>query len=73
MRGAMVPDPSPEQQLRCPLCGEPNGCAPAESATFDTPCWCAAERLPADLLAAALRADARSCVCARCVDRWTAP
>ncbi|MFO1310435.1 MAG: cysteine-rich CWC family protein [Burkholderiales bacterium] len=55
----------PLPALRCPLCGEPNACAPAQSGSFDTPCWCASVRFdPAALAAAADKPGA--CLCANC-------
>ena len=35
----------------CPLCGGPNGCAPAVSGSFDSPCWCTTVQIPAEVLA----------------------
>jgi hypothetical protein len=51
----------------CPLCGGPNGCAPARSGTFDSPCWCTTATFDREQLARvppALRGVA--CICARC-------
>jgi hypothetical protein len=61
--GELLPRPA----LGCPLCGGPNGCAPAASGGFDTPCWCngvvvdpaALERVPPEQ-------RGRACICARC-------
>ncbi|MFO1304418.1 MAG: cysteine-rich CWC family protein [Burkholderiales bacterium] len=58
----MIEPPLPE--LRCPLCGEPNACAPARSGSFDTPCWCASVRFDPAALAAA--AGKPGCLCAKC-------
>lgn len=57
----------PRPNLTCPLCGGPNGCAPAASGSFETPCWCkdasfAAqlfERVPDSL-------QGRACICRAC-------
>jgi hypothetical protein len=51
----------------CPLCGGPNGCAPAACGRFDVDCWCSRARIPADVLAR-IPAEQRNraCVCARC-------
>jgi len=51
----------------CPLCGGPNGCAPALSGSFTTPCWCREQPIDAAARArvpAALRGKA--CLCQRC-------
>jgi hypothetical protein len=54
----------PLPNLTCPLCGEPNACAPAKSGSFDTPCWCTSVRFdPAALAAANGR---QGCLCAKC-------
>jgi hypothetical protein len=66
----MPTDPPPLLPLpahTCPLCGGPNGCAPASCGRFDVDCWCSRARIPADVLAR-IPADQRNraCVCARC-------
>ena len=64
----MIPA-TPLQATACPLCGGPNGCAPAVSGTFDSPCWCTTVRIPAEVLAhipAAQRGLA--CVCRACAE-----
>ncbi|MEX8518918.1 MAG: cysteine-rich CWC family protein [Leptothrix sp. (in: b-proteobacteria)] len=52
---------------RCPLCGGPNGCAPAQAGRFDVACWCTTTRIPAEVLAR-IPAEQRglACVCQRC-------
>jgi hypothetical protein len=60
---------TPAPRTCCPLCGEANGCAPAASGTFATPCWCAAARFPPALLAALPPGEAPACVCAACIRR----
>ena len=57
----------------CPLCGGPNGCAPAASGRFDTPCWCLDLRFPPELLAR-VPADQRdrACICRACVEAHAA-
>ena len=64
----------PEPNLRCPLCGGANACAPAASGRFDEPCWCRTATFPAALLAripAPLRDVA--CVCAACATAAAGP
>ncbi|HWS75979.1 MAG TPA: cysteine-rich CWC family protein, partial [Quisquiliibacterium sp.] len=47
----------PKPDGACPVCGGPNGCAPAACGSFDVDCWCtrtsfapgALERVPAEL------------------------
>ena len=62
-----LPPPVPLQNPSCPLCGGPNGCAPAACGRFDVDCWCSRTRIPAEVLAR-IPADQRmkACVCARC-------
>lgn len=58
---------APLNETRCPLCGGDNGCAPATSGTFETPCWCTSADFPPELLEHIAAADrGRSCLCARC-------
>jgi hypothetical protein len=55
------------RRLHCPLCGLPNGCAPAGSGSFDTPCWCTAVKFDAEALAAVPASErGRACICFRC-------
>lgn len=57
----------PAREFRCPLCGGDNGCAPASSGSFETPCWCTTAEFPPELLEQLAAADRRrSCLCARC-------
>lgn len=57
----------PLTETCCPLCGGDNGCAPAASGTFETPCWCMTADFPPELLERIAAADrGRSCLCARC-------
>ncbi len=56
-----------KRNARCPLCGGPNGCAPARTGELATPCWCRDVTIAADVLAripAAQRDEA--CICAKC-------
>jgi hypothetical protein len=57
----------PLPNLICPLCGGPNGCAPAACGRFDVDCWCRDARFTSELLQR-VPAEARgnACVCARC-------
>ncbi|MEO6747714.1 MAG: cysteine-rich CWC family protein [Caldimonas sp.] len=57
----------------CPLCGGPNACRPAQTGSFDGPCWCQSTAIEPALLARvppALRGTA--CICARCAGAATA-
>ncbi len=57
----------PKANPLCPLCGEPNDCAPVRSGSFDTPCWCTTVTIGADVLARIPAAQRnQSCVCRRC-------
>lgn len=53
--------------LRCPLCGGPNGCEPARTGSFDSPCWCTEVRIAPEVLER-IPEDARdrACLCRRC-------
>ena len=58
----------PLPALACPLCGGPNGCAPAACGSFDVACWCTQVRFPEALLARVpAEAKDRACLCAACV------
>ncbi|MBX9629056.1 MAG: cysteine-rich CWC family protein [Burkholderiales bacterium] len=51
----------------CPLCGGPNGCAPAESGKFDGPCWCTTVAFSKELLDRVPPAERRNaCICRQC-------
>ncbi|MFM2052300.1 MAG: hypothetical protein RL456_337 [Pseudomonadota bacterium] len=66
-----TPEPAgtPRPEHRCPLCGGPNGCAPAASGSFGTPCWCTAVRIdPAALAALPPAQRGRACLCRRCAE-----
>lgn len=70
----MAADPDP---TRCPLCGGPNACAlaaPREPGAEAPPCWCRAERFPAELLARVPEpARGRACLCRACLARAAEP
>jgi hypothetical protein len=56
----------------CPLCGGPNGCAPAVSGSFDSPCWCTAVRIPPEVLARVPTAQrGMACICRTCAEAGT--
>jgi hypothetical protein len=58
----------------CPLCGGPNGCAPAVSGSFDSPCWCTSVRIPAELLARVPAAQrGLACICRTCAEAGVPP
>ncbi|PXW95549.1 hypothetical protein C7444_109119 [Sphaerotilus hippei] len=65
----MSPSATPLPAERCPLCGEPNACAPAQAGDFQVACWCTRTRFPASLLAR-IPAGQRglACICNACVD-----
>ena len=51
----------------CPLCGGPNGCAPAARGRLDVDCWCRLAHVSRELLARVPEAErGRSCICMRC-------
>lgn len=51
----------------CPLCGGPNGCAPARSGSFETPCWCTTVRIDPAVLARIPEAQRNTaCLCCQC-------
>ncbi|MBI4292960.1 MAG: cysteine-rich CWC family protein [Betaproteobacteria bacterium] len=58
----------PEPNHTCPLCGGPNGCAPAASGTFGSPCWCNEASFSPELLARVPEAiRGKACICRTCV------
>ncbi|MDO5086042.1 MAG: cysteine-rich CWC family protein [Comamonadaceae bacterium] len=61
------------EAARCPLCGQPNGCAlaaapaPAPAGCTPPPCWCVhATFTPALLARVPADARRRACICAAC-------
>ena len=64
----------PLPNLRCPVCGGANQCAPAQAGSFDVPCWCRTASISPEALAR-IPADAinRACLCPRCAAGWPAP
>ncbi|MCC6193953.1 MAG: cysteine-rich CWC family protein [Burkholderiales bacterium] len=60
---AAVPLPN----LACPLCGDPNRCAAAQTGSFATACWCAGAAIdPAALARIPEHARGQVCLCPRC-------
>lgn len=59
---------APLPNLRCPLCGAANQCAPAASGSFDTPCWCTQVKIDPDVIAA-LEGRREACVCPACATK----
>ena len=58
-------DPKPNNT--CPLCGGPNGCAPAATGSFDSPCWCTTAVIDPSALARIPEAQRNlACICRRC-------
>jgi hypothetical protein len=57
----------------CPLCGGPNGCAPAACGSFEVDCWCRRVRIDAAVLASVPEAArGRACLCRACATAPTA-
>lgn len=64
---AAAPSAKPLPNLACPLCGEPNQCAPAMRGSFGAECWCtsvtvsqrALARIPDQL-------RGKACLCRAC-------
>ncbi|MDP3700331.1 MAG: cysteine-rich CWC family protein [Hylemonella sp.] len=55
---------------RCPLCGQPNGCAnelARATGLAQPPCWCTTVTFAPELLARVpAQAQRKACICARC-------
>lgn len=57
----------PNKETGCPRCGAPNECAPAQSGSFHTPCWCTTIAVnPAVLAALPDDQIGRACLCRAC-------
>ncbi|MED5622073.1 cysteine-rich CWC family protein [Ideonella sp. BN130291] len=57
----------PLPNLRCPLCGGPNDCAPARCGRFDVDCWCSRATVSREALARVPEAQRnQACLCPRC-------
>ncbi|HEV8314241.1 MAG TPA: cysteine-rich CWC family protein [Burkholderiaceae bacterium] len=70
----MSAPPRPLPNTRCPLCGEPNDCAPAACGTFDVACWCASVRIEPEMLALVPSAQRGiACLCRQCALRRSSP
>ncbi|MEX8510028.1 MAG: cysteine-rich CWC family protein [Leptothrix ochracea] len=60
---------TPLAEHRCPLCGGPNGCAPAASGHFDGPCWCTTVHFRPEIRALIPSAQRnKACLCQRCAE-----
>ncbi|RZL10379.1 MAG: hypothetical protein EOP40_06570 [Rubrivivax sp.] len=68
------PTPLPLPHHGCPLCGGPNGCAPAALGRFDVPCWCRDAKVSPEALARVPPHErGQSCLCARCASATRLP
>jgi hypothetical protein len=56
---------------QCPLCGQPNDCQLCTIAAYKGPCWCAAVKIPEELIAQ-IPPESRNktCVCLTCVMKF---
>ncbi len=60
--------------LYCPLCGDANQCAPAQSGSLDSPCWCRTAQInPAALALIPSEQRGEACLCPRCAQLSTPP
>jgi hypothetical protein len=51
----------------CPLCGNPNECALAQSGSAETPCWCHGVEIDPAIIAKVPEVQRnKSCICRRC-------
>ncbi|MBQ0935478.1 cysteine-rich CWC family protein [Ideonella paludis] len=51
----------------CPLCGEPNRCAPAAAGSFEVVCWCTTVKIaPGALERIPVESRGKACLCAAC-------
>ena len=58
----------------CPLCGGPNACAPAQTGSLATPCWCRDVTIaPAALERVPQEQRQRACICAACAGQAVTP
>jgi len=72
-RGGQV-NTAPLPAHHCPLCGQPNQCAPARAGTFEVACWCSALRVdPAILRQDGAVQERLACLCQRCLGAAPAP
>src|SRR5688572_26209821 len=61
----------PLAKHQCPLCGQLNRCAPADTGSFATPCWCKSQPFPPELLAQVESGQRnKSCICQTCVNNF---
>ena len=69
MLGPMTSPAIPIPAVTCPLCGQPNDCAPAACGNFDVDCWCTHVAIPPGLLERVPDTQlGRGCVCRACAD-----
>jgi len=55
------------QACTCPVCGQPNGCAVAQTRRFDVACWCREVRIDPTVLARIPpEKRGQACVCRAC-------
>ncbi|MFZ2302878.1 MAG: cysteine-rich CWC family protein [Gallionella sp.] len=51
----------------CPLCGNPNECALAQSGNIEAPCWCHGVEIDPAIIAEVPEAQRnKTCLCQRC-------
>jgi hypothetical protein len=60
--------------LTCPVCGDPNACAPAATGSLASPCWCTEVVVDSTALARVSENQREeACLCARCASGQTPP
>jgi len=58
----------PQSALHCPLCGQPNQCAPALAGSFEVDCWCRQVKVETALLQSVPEQQRGcACLCAACI------
>jgi hypothetical protein len=67
----VVPDVVPLANIQCPLCGQPNSCAAANTGDFNNICWCKTKTIPPELLAQVDPEQRnKSCICQNCANHF---
>ncbi len=62
-----LPAGEPRSEQNCPVCGGPNGCAPAGCGSFEVDCWCSRVEIGAAALARVPEGQrGLACLCPRC-------